>query len=293
MHGTLLSHTSLIPHDQLAEDGVISVSSAVAQVRAVVFGSSVYLFEAVGTSGSAFTEDYKRLLDTFTSTSESPPNSPPANPSAVTPTPAPSTPARSATPLAAKVVAPPDGFAISEDTQAHTGPITAAEFDKLAGKATAASLHYVPGYQAYYDSTQDVEGIAVYLYRFASATDAIDFKAAVSQAAIVAKFRVTNYPPIPGAEVHEPTVADSSGTHEHDIIATKDDTAIIVSYIDYRPTRPPARRALSSTFRRAIQPRHRHECEPAAAMMGWARRPWPRSVRGYDRRPDCLAGHRR
>jgi hypothetical protein len=28
-------------------------------------------------------------------------------------------------------------------------------------------------------------------------------------------------------------------TREHDIIATKDETAMIVSYIDYRPTRPP------------------------------------------------------
>jgi hypothetical protein len=239
MHGTLLSHTSLIYHDQPAEDGVISVSRAVAQVRAVVFGSSVYLFEAVGTSGSAFTEDYKRLLDSFTSTTEPRSNSQPASPSAGTPTPAPSIPARSATPLAAKVVAPPDGFAISEDPQAHTGPITAAEFDKIAGKGTAASLHYVAGYQAFYDSIQDDDGIAVNLYRFASATDAIYFKAGVSQGDIDAKFKVTNYPPIPGAEVHESTVVDSSGTHEHDIIATKDDTAMIVTYIDYRPTRPP------------------------------------------------------
>jgi Domain of unknown function (DUF4389) len=214
MHGTLLSHTSLTYHDQPAEDGVISVSHAVARVRAVVFGASVYLFEAAGTSASTFTDDYKTLLDSFTSTSESPP-------------------------LAAKVVAPPDGFAISQDPQAHTGPITAAEFDKTWGDGTAASSHEVAGYQAYYDSTQDDDGIAVYLYHFASATDAISFKAAVSRADIDAKYRVANYPPIPGAETQDSTVVDSSGTHEHDIIATKGDTAMIVSYIDYRPARPP------------------------------------------------------
>lgn len=239
MHGTLLSHTSVIYHDHPAEDGVISLSRAVAQVRVVLFGSSLYLFEGVGTSGSAFTEDYTRLLDTFTSTAESPSNRQPANPSAGTPPPAPNTPARSAAPLAAKVVATPDGFAISEDPQAHTGPITAAGFNKEWGKGTAASFHYAAGYQAFYDSIQDLDGIAVYLYRFASANNAIYFKAQVSQADIDAKFKVTNYPPIPGAEVHESTVVDSSGAHEHDIIATKGDTAMIVIYVDDRRTRPP------------------------------------------------------
>jgi hypothetical protein len=250
MHGTLLSHTSLIYRDQPAEDGVLSASRAVAQVRAVEFGSSVYLFEAAGTSGSAFTEDYKRLLDSFTSTSESASISQPASPSVGTPTPtptpsvgtptpAPTTSAGSAAPLAAKVVAAPEGFAVSQDPQAHTGPTTAAEFDKIAGKGAAASLHYVVGYQAYYDSIQDSDGIAVYLYRFASAADATDFKAGVSQADIDAKFKVANFSPIPGAEVHESTVVDSSGTHEHDIIATKNDTAMIVTYIDDRPARPP------------------------------------------------------
>jgi hypothetical protein len=70
MHGSLLSQTSVRYHDQPAEDGVVSVShAAVAEVRVVVFGSSVYLFEAAGSSVSTFTEDYKRLLDSFTSTS--------------------------------------------------------------------------------------------------------------------------------------------------------------------------------------------------------------------------------
>jgi hypothetical protein len=213
MHGTLLSNTSLVYHDQSAEDGVISISHGVAQIRAVVFGASVYLFEAVGRSASAFTDDYRRLLGSFTSTSEP-------------------------VPLAAKVVAPPHGFAVSTDPQARTGRVTAAEFDKLWGKGTGAGFDYVAGYEAYYDSTQDDDGIAVYLDQFASATDALSFTAAVSQADVGAKFRVAKYPPIPGAEIDESTVSDSSGSHEYDVVAAKDDTAMIVSYIDYRPARP-------------------------------------------------------
>jgi hypothetical protein len=214
MHGTLLSRTSVTYHDQPAEDGVISASHGVGEVRAVAFGASVYLFAAAGASASTFADDYKRLLDSFTSTSE-----PPS--------------------FAAKIVAPPAGFAMSKDPQARTGRVSAAEFDENWGKGTGASFHYVAGYQAYYDSTQNDDGIAVYLDRFASAADAISFETAVHQADTDAKLRVANYPPIPGAEIYESTVTDSSGAYEHDIIATKDDTTMIMSYIGDRRARPP------------------------------------------------------
>jgi hypothetical protein len=65
--GNVVSRTPVTFRGQPAEDGLISFSGGVAEVRVVVLGSSTYLFEGVGTSSSAFANDYRTLLDNFTS----------------------------------------------------------------------------------------------------------------------------------------------------------------------------------------------------------------------------------
>jgi hypothetical protein len=64
--GKVVSRTSVTYQGQPAEDGVISFSGGVEQVRVVVLGSSAYLFEGVGTTPSAFANDYGILLASFT-----------------------------------------------------------------------------------------------------------------------------------------------------------------------------------------------------------------------------------
>jgi len=64
--GKVVSRGSLTCQGQPAEDGVISSSVGFSQVRVVSLGSSVYIFEGVGSTVSGFAHDYKVLLDSFT-----------------------------------------------------------------------------------------------------------------------------------------------------------------------------------------------------------------------------------
>ena len=134
---TLVSRTLLTWHGQPAADGVLAMSKEVGKIRFVIFGTSMYFLGGEGTSSSSFASDYQRLLDTFSSTLEpartSPSNAPPSATQA-RPTPTPSATHVRPEQLAAKLVKPPAGFALSQDPQAKTGPISAAQFDKDSGK---------------------------------------------------------------------------------------------------------------------------------------------------------------
>jgi hypothetical protein len=64
--GEVVSRRRLTYHGQPAEDAAISVLGQPGQIRAVVFGSSAYLFEGFGATAANFAHDYQILLDTFT-----------------------------------------------------------------------------------------------------------------------------------------------------------------------------------------------------------------------------------
>jgi hypothetical protein len=80
--------------------------------------------------------------------------------------------------LGAKVVPAPAGFALSQSTDVHNGPMSAAGFNRDMGAGNlAASLHFVRGYDVTYDSNGDSDSIEVTLFQFATPADAIAFKA--------------------------------------------------------------------------------------------------------------------
>jgi hypothetical protein len=64
--GDVVSRHRLTYHGQHAEDAAISVLGEPGQIRVVVFGSSVYIFEGLGATAASFAHDYTILLDTFT-----------------------------------------------------------------------------------------------------------------------------------------------------------------------------------------------------------------------------------
>ena len=64
--GQVVSRHRLTYHGQPAEDATISLLGEPGQIRVVVFGSSVYIFEGFGATAASFARDYKILLNTFT-----------------------------------------------------------------------------------------------------------------------------------------------------------------------------------------------------------------------------------
>lgn len=64
--GKVLSRRALTYQGRHAEDATISSSAGFMQVRAVRFGSSVYILEGAGKTSTSFAHDYKVLVDTFT-----------------------------------------------------------------------------------------------------------------------------------------------------------------------------------------------------------------------------------
>jgi hypothetical protein len=238
---TLVSHASLTYHDQPAADGVLATSTEVGKIRIVVFGTSFYVLGGEGRSNSAFTSDYQRLLDTFSSTAEparTTPSSSPLTATIVPPTPTPSATRVRPEELAAKLVEPPAGYVISQDPQAKTGPVSAAGFDVDYGKGTAADLHYAAGYQIFYDSVEGTEGVAIYLYSFGTPDDATDFASGVSQGYENAKFKATPFPAIPGAKIHEGPVPGSPGVFDHVVVASKNHIVMLVEYLNDAAARP-------------------------------------------------------
>ena len=66
----------------------------------------------------------------------------------------------------------------------HNGPMSAAGFNRLMGtKNLAAMLHFVRGYDVFYDSTINRDSIEVTLLQFATHQDAAGFRPALCPAA--------------------------------------------------------------------------------------------------------------
>jgi hypothetical protein len=126
--------------------------------------------------------------------------------------------------LGAKVVPAPSGFALSQNPSEHSGPLNAATFDKATGAGNqAARLHFVRGYDAFYDNP-DGDSIEVTLLQFATPTDATLFKAGwVLGGSINSKAD----PVIPGTEDFDSTTLDQ-GSADHGVIAIKGNVAFMI-----------------------------------------------------------------
>ena len=127
--------------------------------------------------------------------------------------------------LAAKMVAAPPGFALSQDPGEHSGPTNAAGFNSYMGGQgnLAATLHFHRGYTVFYDNP-DGDIIEVILFQFATQNDAAFFKAGWSPGEPV---NSKADPAIPGAEEYDSTTVDQDAA-DHGVIATKGNTAFII-----------------------------------------------------------------
>jgi hypothetical protein len=126
--------------------------------------------------------------------------------------------------LGAKVVPAPSGFALSQDPSEHSGPMNAAGFNTYMGAGNlAASVHFVRGYDTFYDNP-DGDMIEVTLFQFATQADATLFKAGwVPGGSVNSKAD----PVIPGAEDFDSTTVDQ-GLAKHGVIAIKGNVAFVI-----------------------------------------------------------------
>jgi hypothetical protein len=127
--------------------------------------------------------------------------------------------------LGAKVVPAPSGFAPSQAADANNGPMRAADFNQLTGGGNpAASLHFVRGYGATYQSTSNNDRIVVFVFQFATPVDATVFK---SDSLSVAPGKPKADPLVPGAEYYDAT-SPSQGMYDHGVIASKGNFVFVI-----------------------------------------------------------------
>jgi hypothetical protein len=229
-NGKVVSHSTVSYRGKPAEDGVMSFQGGTGNVRAVVIGSAVYLFEGFGPSASSFTRDYNVLLDTFTLTS------PPAPSTSRSHAGAPTSPTNSgpAGILGSKVVTAPSGFSLFQGSGVQNGPLTAAGFDSfVAAPGAAAQLHFVTGYEVNYGDGQSGDVINVVLLEFATATEAANFEGAFTLNGV----RPSGDPALPGAERYDSTTA-TAGSYEHGVVAIKKALVMVVDYASGSAARP-------------------------------------------------------
>jgi hypothetical protein len=137
--------------------------------------------------------------------------------------------------LSAKVVPAPSGFALSQDPNEHSGPMNAAGFNTYMGAGDlAASLHFVRGYDVFYDNP-DGDIVEVTLFRFATQDDATLFKAGwVPGGPVSSKAD----PVIPGAEDFDSTAVDQDSA-DHGVIAIKGNLAFVIDDVTSSTARVP------------------------------------------------------
>lgn len=127
--------------------------------------------------------------------------------------------------LGAKIVPAPSGFALSQAADVHNGPMSAAGFNQLMGGGNpAASLHFVRGYEATYDSNSTSDSIEVFLFQFATPADATAFKAA-SLSVAPGKPKADLF--IPGAEDYN-SASSNQGMYDHGVIASKGNFVFVI-----------------------------------------------------------------
>ena len=136
--------------------------------------------------------------------------------------------------LKARLVPAPAGFALSQEADVHNGPMSAAGFNRLMGtKNLAAMLHFVRGYDVFYDSTINRDSIEVTLLQFATHQDAARLKAGFVPAGPVSSEADAA---LPGARDYDST-SPYQGTYAHGVIAVKGNLAVIIDDATGSPTR--------------------------------------------------------
>jgi hypothetical protein len=124
--------------------------------------------------------------------------------------------------LRAEIVPAPPGFALS---QVDNGPINAAKFNSYMGSGNmAANLHFVRGYDIFYDGVSTTDNIEVTLFQFATPNDAAIFKASWDPGIPVTS---KADPVVPGAEDYDSTSPDQ-GTYDHGVIASKGTVVFVI-----------------------------------------------------------------
>jgi hypothetical protein len=129
--------------------------------------------------------------------------------------------------LGAKVVPAPPGFALSQDSHEHSGPMNAAGFNRYMGSGNlAAGLHFVRGYDVFYDSPNG-DIIEVTLFQFATQNDATDFAGGWAPGGPV---NSKADPVIPGAMDFDSTTVNQDSA-DHGVIAIKGNVAFVIDDI--------------------------------------------------------------
>jgi hypothetical protein len=125
--------------------------------------------------------------------------------------------------LSAKVIPAPPGFALSQAADVH-----AADFNQMMAGTPAASLNFVRGYEVSYDSASNSDSIVVFLFQFATASDATVFKTDFPSTAGTGKVKAD--PVIPGAEDYDSTSPDqgNQGMYDHAVVAAKGNLAFLI-----------------------------------------------------------------
>ena len=125
--------------------------------------------------------------------------------------------------LSAKVIPAPPGFALSQAADVH-----AADFNQMMAGTPAASLNFVRGYEVSYDSASNSDSIVVFLFQFATASDATVFKTDFPSTAGTGKVKTD--PVIPGAEDYDSTSPDqgNQGMYDHAVVAAKGNLAFLI-----------------------------------------------------------------
>ena len=141
--------------------------------------------------------------------------------------------------LGAKVVPAPSGFALSQDPSEHSGPMKAAGFNTYMGAGgMAASLHFVRGYDTFYDDP-DGDIIRVTLFQFATQDDAALFQDGWATGDPANTVNTRADPAIPGAEDFDSTVVQQESA-DHGVIAVKGNVAFVIDDVTSSTARVPA-----------------------------------------------------
>jgi hypothetical protein len=192
-------------------------SAALALAVATLGCGGKSLRAATGTARSS------RSTSTLASTTTSTAATTTTPPQATTTTGAPS-----AMPLAAVVIAAPAGFILSHGADVRNGPLTAAGFNQLMNSSTfATDVHYVSGYHVVYDSIGGEDSIDVLVADFATADDAQNFKGGFVPSNTAVS---VDDPTIPGGDDFNSDKANSDGSFDHGVIATKGKRAMVIDY---------------------------------------------------------------
>ena len=134
--------------------------------------------------------------------------------------------------LGARLITPA-GFALSTSTDVTNGPIDPATFDQDTGISMGASATgYVGGYSDTWDQISGNDYVEAIVFQFQTTAQAKTIMSALVDAdkASEANVSSTGFGAIPGAVAVNFNTA-SDGTYDHDIVATKGNRVLAMTYV--------------------------------------------------------------